>query len=164
MTHCRCVYGCDHERHKPYHGKFTSANGSYYERTYYWHVAKYVADPDISASNADDLELFQDVVFESPWGRIHISFYEQLFKNYYKLNSDWVIRTFCKYLEFIEKLSPLFTQDAFAFVFKKQDVKMIEQLLRLMPLQIKLRFIKTAENYPDMIRAVPKLKLYNLFS
>jgi len=164
MTHCRCVYGCDHERHKPYHGKFTSANGDWYERTYYWHIAKYVADLNVSPSNGDDLELFQDVVFESPWGRIHIDFYERLFKNYYKFNSEWVIITFSRYLEFLEKLSPLFTNDAFSFIFSKKDVKMIESLLKVMSLPIKLRFIKAAEKYPDMIQSVPKLKLYNLFS
>lgn len=164
MTKCRCIFGCDHEQHKPYHGKFTSANETWYERQYYWNVAKYVMDENISPSNADDLELFQDAIFESPWGRIHIHFYEQLFKNYYKFNSEWTIKVFCKYIEFFDKISFLFSNDAFTFIFKQEDTKIVEGLLKVMPVGMKLRFIKAAEKYPKVIRAVPKLKLYNLFS
>lgn len=163
MTKCRCIYGCDHKRHEPYHNKFT-INEGWFERQYYWNVATYVTDTNISFSDPDDLELFQDAVFESPWGRIHINFYEQLFKNYYQYQPDWVLRTFARYLEFLEHISPLFTEDAFAFIFKKNDVKLIENLLKILPFRIKLRMIKSSEKYPEIMRAVPKLKLYNLFS
>lgn len=163
MTNCRCIFGCEHERHKPHHGKFTIKE-DWFERQYYWNVAKYVMDPNISPSDGDDLELFEDAIFESPWGRIHISFYEQLFKNYYKFNSDWVLKTFCRYLIFLEELSVLFTNDAFEYIFRQDDPKLILSLLKVMPLEIKLRFIKASEKHPKIIQAIPKLKLYNLFS
>lgn len=163
LTHCIC--GCDHERHKPYHDKFRRKDGEQlFERQYYWSVAKYVMDPNITSSDGDDLELFEDAVFESPFGRIHIHFYEQLFKNYYQFNSDWVLKVFCKYLLFLEELTVLFTNDAFNYIFRKNDPKLILNLLKEMPLEIKLRFIKESEKHPEIIRAVPKLKLYNLFS
>lgn len=163
MTNCRCIFGCEHERHKPHHIKFIIKE-DWYERQYYWNVAKYVTDPALSPSDEDDLEFFQDVVFESPYGRIHIYFYEQLFKNYYQFQPDWVLQVFPKYLVYLEKVSPLFTNDAFHFIFKKQDVKLIEKLLKTMPFDIRLRFIKFSENYPKTIQAIPKLKIYNLFS
>lgn len=164
MTNARCIFGCDHDRHKPYHGKFTSANGDWYEKQYYWHVAKYVMDRNVSPADGDDLELFQDAVFESPWGRIHINFYEQLFKNYYKLDNRWTVETFCRYLLYIDKLSTLFTNDAFSFIFRKDDPKLILHLLKEMPFEIKMKFIRASEKHPDIIQLVPKLKLYNLFS
>lgn len=164
MNREHCIFGCDHERHQLYHGKFTHANGDWYERTYYWHVAKYVMDPRISPSDGDDLELFQDAVFESPWGRIHINFYQALFKNYYTLSPEWVLQTFCKYVEYLAKISILFANDAFDFIFRQEDPKLIEKLLKVMPLKTKLQFIKASENYPKVIQSVPKLKLYNLFS
>lgn len=164
MINPHCIFGCDHDRHKPYHDKFIKANGDWYERTYYWHVAKYVMDKNVSPNDGDDLELFQDAVFESPWGRIHISFYEQLFKNYYQLDARWTVGAFCRYLLYIDKLSTMFTGDAFEFIFRKDDPELIPHLLKEMPLDIKMNFIKASEKHPKIIQSVPKLKLYNLFS
>lgn len=164
MTKCRCIFGCDHEQHKPYHGKFTQVTTKLFERQYYWNIAKYVMDSNISPSNGDDLELFEDAVFESPYGRIHIYFYEQLFKNYYQFSPDWVLKVFSKYLSFIEKISTLFTNDAFDYIFRKEDPKLILSLLKEMSFDIKMRFVKASEKYPAVIQSVPKLKMYNLFS
>jgi hypothetical protein len=163
MTNCRCRFGCEHERHKPHHNKFTIKE-DWFERQYYWNVAKYVMDSNISPSDADDLELFQDAVFDSPWGRIHIHFYEQLFKNYYQYQPDWALKVFARYLLFLENVSSLFTNDAFHYIFKKKDVQLITNLMKEMSPEIKLRFIKMSENYPNIIKTVPKLKMYNLFS
>jgi hypothetical protein len=121
-------------------------------------------DSKISPSDGDDLELFEDAIFESPFGRIHIHFYEWLFQNYYKTQPEVVIRIFINYLGYLEKLSVLFVNDAFDFVFRQEDPKLIETLLRVSPLSIKLQIIRVAEKYPQAIQSVPKLKLYNLFS
>lgn len=161
LTNCRCIYGCDHERHHLYRNKFTKAT---YEGQYYWNIVEYIKDKNISPLDADDLELFQDIIFESPMGRIHIYFYERLFDNSYKAQPEWTLEIFCKYLEFLDKISPLFTHDAFSFVFRQKNVALIESLLKVMPIEIKLRFIREADNYPQIIKSVPKLKLYNLFS
>ena len=159
-----CIFGCDHERHQPYHKKFTQAEGERFERQYYWHVAKYIMDSNISPSDGDDLELFEDAIFESPWGRIHIHFYEELFKNYYQFSPEWVLQVFSRYLEYLEVLSSLFTNDAFEFIFRKKDYHLITKLLKIMPIRIKLSFIKAAEKHPEVLQSVPKLKIYNLFS
>ena len=159
-----CIFGCEHDRHQPYKDKFVKANVELYERQYYWQLAKFVMDPNISSSNADDLEMFQDIVFESPWGRIHIHFYEQLFKNYYRYQQDWTIEAFCRYCLFLDAVSILFLNDAYDFIFRKNDNKIILQLLKEMPFELKMKFIKAAEKYPETIQSVPKLKLYNLFS
>jgi hypothetical protein len=164
MNETHCIFGCDHERHKPYHEKFDRAQKDNTERQYYWNVAKYVLDSKVSPSDGDDLELFEDAIFDSPFGRIHIHFYEWLFKNYYKTQPEVVVRIFTRYLGYLEKLSVLFVNDAFDFIFRQEDSKLIETLLRISSLSIKLQIIKVAEKYPKAIQSVPKLKLYNLFS
>lgn len=154
--------GCAHERHQKYIDLFKE---DVFETSLLWHTAMYVWDPKMSAKDDDDMELFQDLVFESKFGRIHIYFYDQyLFPRYFRLNPDWVIRVFVRYLEFLERASPLFTNDAFDFAYKYRDSKLILMLLDKMSFDIKMRFIKHSEKYPDMIQLVPKLKLYNLFS
>lgn len=164
MTNCRCIFSCDHERHKPYHEKFNQAKNDKLEQQYYWGVAKYVMDPNLSPSDADDLELFQDIVFDGPWGRVHIFFYEQLFKNYYKIHPDWVLKVFARYVLYLNKVSSLFAADAYHFIFQRNDVKMIEGVLKELPYEIKMQFIQASRKYPNVMLSVPKLRLYNLFS
>jgi hypothetical protein len=154
--------GCTHERHQKYLHLFKD---DVFETSLLWHTAMYVWDKQISAKDDEDMELFQDLIFESKFGRLHIYFYDQyLFPRYFKLNSDWVIKVFSKYLEFLERGSPLFTNDAFDFIYKYRDSKLVLMLLDEMSFDIKMRFIKHSEKHPDMIQLVPKLKLYNLFS
>lgn len=152
---------CDHENHIPHQKNFSK---ELYERAYLWNVGVYVNDPKIDPSDADDLEFFQDMVFDSPYGRIHIFFYEELFKNYLHLNRDWTIRTFARYVLFLENISSLMSEEAMNFVYKKQEASVITDLLKVMDMEVKLRFIRLADKHPDVMRVIPKLKLYNLFS
>lgn len=152
---------CDHERHLPHQRNFEKVN---FEKGYLWNVGVYVNDPNIDPNDEDDLEFFQDMVFESPYGRIHIFYYEELFKNYLALNRDWTLRTFSNYVLFLDKFSHLFSDEAFAHVYKNQQTQVVADLLKVMDMEIKLKFIRMADKYPNVMRAVPKLKLYNLFS
>jgi hypothetical protein len=165
-----CSSGCTHERHQKYLHLFkdealVGQPSGVFEAGLLWHTAKYVLDSNISPNDADDLELFHDLIFESKFGRLHIYFYEQyLFPRYFKFNPGWVMQVFSKYLEFLERISPLFTNDAFDFIYRHRDSKLVLMLLDEMSFDIKMRFIKHADKHPDMMRLVPKLKLYNLFS
>lgn len=118
----------------------------------------------MSPSDPDDLEFFQDIIFESPWGRVHIEFYQHMFKKYYKTHPDWFVLVFSKYLEFLNKASVLFTIDAFSFIFRQEDIKLVEKLLNTLSFEMKMTLIRSSEKYPKIIQLVPKLKLYNLFS
>lgn len=157
-----CRIRCDHDRHQSYLHLFKSSD--MYERQYLWEIGKLVMDPNLSPSDADDLEIFQDLVFDSERGRLHIFFYEELFKNYYQYQPDWTLKVFVRYLVYLDTISSLFSNDAFHYIFKKEDVKLTTNLLKEMPFEIKMRFIKASEKYPNIIQMVPKLKLYNLFS
>lgn len=157
-----CRRGCDHDRHQPYLALFRDKE--MYERQYLWQIAKFVMDPKLSPSDGDDLEIFQDLVFDTERGRLHIFFYEELFKNYYQYQPDWTLKVFVRYVAFLNAVSGLFANDAFHYIFKKEDPQLITNLLKEMPVKQKLDFIRFSDKYPDMIKAVPKLKLYNLFS
>ncbi len=157
-----CRIKCDHDRHQPYLVLFKDKE--MYERKYLWEIGKLVMDPKLSPLDEDDLEIFQDLVFDSERGRLHIFFYEQLFSNYYQYQPDWTLKVFSRYVIYLNHISTLFTGDAFDFIFKKADPELITDLLKELPLDVKMRFIKMSEFYPNMIQAVPKLKLYNLFS
>ena len=170
MTHTasylnHCILGCHHERHVPYQNKFVvlgnSENGEY---NYYYNLSEFVLDENLSPLDDDDFEMFQDIVFESPWGRVHIFFYEQLFKIYYEYRSEWTLQVFSKYLTYLNRASTLFTQDAFGYIFNQNNVELVERVLKELPFEIKMQFIRASEKYPAMLKAVPKLRLYNLFS
>lgn len=157
-----CRIHCDHDRHKPYLHLFKDKE--IFERQYLWEIGKFVMDPNLSPKNGDDLEVFEDLVFDSERGRLHIFFYEELFKNYYQYQPDWTLKVFSRYLSYLDSLSSLFSNDAFHYIFKKEDSKLITGLLKEMSFEIKIKFIRESDKYPNIIRAVPKLKLYNLFS
>lgn len=161
VTHC--LYGaCTHERHEKYLGLHGE---NVFEQNLLWHIAMYVWDPKMSPNDGDDFELFQDLVFESRFGRLHIYFYDKyLFDSYYAFNPDFVTSVFSRYLLYLEKASPLFANDAFDYLCKKNDSKLILSMLNKMSFDIKIRFVKHTEKYPAVLQAVPKLKLYNLFS
>ena len=157
-----CRVKCEHDRHQPYLFLFKSQE--MYERQYLWEIGQLVMDQKLSPLDEDDLEIFQDLVFDSERGRLHIFFYEQLFKNYYQYQPDWTLKVFVKYIGYLNTISTLFSGDAFDFILKKSDPDLITNLLKEMPFDLKMRLIKISEHYPEMIQAVPKLKLYNLFS
>lgn len=157
-----CRVSCDHDRHQPYLPLFK--NKEMYERQYLWEIGKLVMDPKLSPADADDLEVFQDLVFDTERGRLHIFFYEELFRNYYQYQPDWTQKVFIRYLMYLDTISSLFSNDAFSYIFKKEDATLTTNLLKEMPFEIKMRFIKASEKYPKIIQIVPKLKLYNLFS
>jgi hypothetical protein len=155
-----CPNKCKHERHLDYLDAFSA---SITEDEYVRYIIKYLLDPNLSPDDGDDLDLFQSLVFDSKWGRLHIFVYEDLF-NEYHIRPVRTATIFCRHLEYLGKISGLFLLDAFSYIFKKNDPEVVKFLLRFMPLKVKLLFIMEAENHPLILRAVPKLKLYNLFS
>src|SRR5512135_3350590 len=157
-----CRIKCEHDRHQAYLPLFKSSE--MYERQYLWEIGKLVMDPKLSPLDTDDLEIFQDLVFDSERGRLHIFFYEELFKNYYQYQPNWTLKVFVKYIDFLRAISSLFSNDAFHYIFKTKDINLITNLLKEMPPNQKLDFIRLSDRYPEMIKAVPKLRLYNLFS
>lgn len=155
-----CRNHCTHERHSEYLGAFSDSIG---EDEFVGYISKFLLDSQLSPFDSDDLDLYQDIVFDSKWGRLHIFYYEDLFSTYHIRPIEFA-KKFNQHLEYLGHISSLFLLDAFTFVLKKNDPVLVEFLMKHMSLRTKLLFIREAWHYPQIIQAVPKLKLYNLFS
>ena len=152
---------CEHERHQAYLHLFSE---NCPEPTYLRHISLFVLDPNLSPEDAEDLELFQDLLFEGPFGRIHIFYYEQLFREFYSTEPKLVLATLSGYLSFLIKLSDLFVYDAYHTIIQREDSYLIDNLLRVLPFHLKMNFLKFSQRYPKALEISPKLKLFNLFS
>lgn len=155
-----CKLDCTHERHSEYLGAFSN---SIREDEFIGYISKFLLDSQLSPFDGDDLDLYQKMVFDSKWGRLHIFYYEDLFSTYYIRPVEFA-KKFGKHLDYLGQISVLFLLDAFSFVLKKNDPILVEFLIKHMSLKTKLLFIRESYHYPQIIQAVPKLKLYNLFS
>lgn len=152
---------CEHDRHKAYLHIFHEYCP---ESTFLRHISMFVCDPNLSSEDEEDLELFQDLLFEGPMGRIHIFYYEELFRDSYSLEPKLVLTTFSHYLDFLNKLSSLFVMDAYHFILQREDPILIDALLRAFPFHLKMEFVRFSQKYPKALQISPKLKLFNLFS
>lgn len=152
---------CEHERHQPYLHLFSE---NCPEFTYLRHISLFVLDPNLSSENDEDLELFQDLLFEGPMGRIHIFYYEEMFKDFYSTEPKLVLTTLGSYLVYLNKLSSLFVLDAYHFIIQREDPILIDRILRELPFNLKMDFVRFSQKYPKALQISPKLKLFNLFS
>lgn len=151
---------CNHERHQGYTAVF---DGAHVEHFYLRKLSEFVMDPKLSHKDPEDLELFQDLVFEGPSGRIHIFYYEEYYRNHGRLKKQFA-ENLNRYLLYLNELSSLFTRDAFLFVLKKENSSLIDAVLESLSFELKMDFIKEAQKQPKIIQLSDKLKLYNLFS
>jgi hypothetical protein len=150
---------CGHERHLEYLGAFWHLWSSGFVEF----ITKYILDPNISPDDTDDLELFQDFVFSKRLGRLHIFYYENLLNNK-PHPSDELAKAFCRYFDFLSQISPFFAKEALNFVFREQRLEMIELIFNSSSYKMKMEMLKVSDNFPEKVKRIPKLKLYNLFS
>lgn len=152
---------CEHDRHQTYLHVFHEYCP---EPTYLRHISLFVLDPNLSPEDDEDIEIFQDLLFEGPMGRIHIFYYEELFREFYSIDPTLVLTTFNRYLQFLDIISCLFVVDAYQFVFRQDDPVLIDSLLKRLPFKLKMSFLSEAQKKPGIIQLSEKLKLLNLFS
>lgn len=151
---------CNHERHQGYTAVF---DGAHVEHFYLRKLSEFVEDARLSPKDAEDLEMFQDLVFEGPSGRIHIFYYEEMYRRHGRLKKQYA-EHLNKYLLYLNELSTLFTRDAFHFIIQKENAALIDAMLDSFSFEIKMDFIREAQKQPKIIQLSDKLKLYNLFS
>ena len=152
------------ERHQKYLGAFSDFC---IEKEYLSNITKFIMDNDISPLNDDDVELFKDFLFESKFGKIHIYYFDCLFRQLEdKANFDWTVRVMAKYIEFIGKISEFYCNDIFSNLFAEinKTQNTISLLLKYLPISDRMIMVKMAQTYPVVIFKNPKLKLYALFS
>ena len=124
-------------------------------------ITNFITDPFISSDDEDDIDLFQDFVFSKKFGKLHIYYYSFILKN---KDKESVAMILSKYLDFLKHVSVFFLYDAFDYIFKTKDTKLIELMIKSLSSDLKIKFIEYSDRYPNIIDLIPKLKLYNLFS
>lgn len=152
------------ERHQKYLGAFSAFC---IEDEYLSNITDFIMDPKNSPSNDDDVELFKDFLFESKFGRIHICYFDLWFSKIgNKTNFDWTVRVMSRYIEFIRKISEFYIDDIFNMFLTELNASQdaIALLLKLLPMEDRMSFVRAAKVYPKALKRVSKLKLYYLFS
>jgi hypothetical protein len=124
--------------------------------------------------------MFQRLLYEGPWGKIHIVYYVDQIEEYEKneITCDYLVNNLAKYADFLNQISVLLVNDMFYHIFrlwKWDDISsyfrsmekgkpVIEGLLTALSSDTKLRMVQVADQYPNIVQYIPKLKLYLTFS
>lgn len=153
-----------HKRHQIYIDAFLRYKHDYEFRGL---INRFIFDPNISPSNLDDLEVLIHILFDSGYGKYHISYYqcqiEMIKQGRSKARKTRIIRRLARYSEFLSGYSPLFMTDFCDYILRYCP-QIISELFSLMNPESRVVFVRMAERYPHVVRQVPKLKLYMVFS
>lgn len=130
---------------------------------YYRHINRYILDQNLSPTDQDDVELFKDLLFESRFGRVHIAYSEWLVHYAGKKKSR--VNLVDRYIAYISEVSSLFYEDFVGALIKYGNINFVEYLMATASLETRLVLVKTlAQHFPKMMRQIPKLKTYLIFS
>lgn len=172
------------ERHHPYFDAFLHAVRArvdgHYRKSYLQIITDYINDPGISCLDADDLELFQILLYEGPWGKIHIVYYVDQIEEYERneVSCDQLVNNLARYADYLNRISALLVNDMFYHIFrlwKWDDISsyfrsmekgkpVIEGLLSALSPETKLKMVQVADQHHNIVQHIPKLKLYLTFS
>lgn len=157
-----------YERHQKYLDAFI--NEKLIISDYLQYITKFICDHNMSTLNNDDLDFFKNLLFDSFTARnielvgsLLFTYYDRLIKNY-KFASSQVIFLLSKLLSFLIKISDVYVKDMFVYLWQCNDKQIILNLFYSLNGENRLCFINWANDKPDIIKFIPKLKLYILFS
>lgn len=152
-----------HERHQKYFGAFLIEEGLTDSR-YLNYITQYIFDPNLSPDNKDDLEFFKNLLFESIKGKVHNNYYDRVVTRWAKFAFDQTVETLARYSYFLSRLSDMFLHDFFNYLLKSHDEKLIINLFPKLDPYSKVQFIEWADLNPEVVKLIPKLKMYLLFT
>lgn len=152
-----------HERHQKYFDAFLIKDGIS-SAQYLNYITQYIFDPNLSPENADDLEFFQNLLFEGIKGRVHIKYYDWVITHWTKFAFDQTVNILVRYSYFLSRLSTMFLHDFFSYLLKTNDNKIITQMFPKLDAYSKIQFIEWADLHPEIVEFIPKLKMYLLFT
>lgn len=155
------------ERHQKYFDAFLISPGEeifYGPASYLNFITKFINDPNISHQDQEDLQFFKDLLFESQFGKIHIQYYTWVIDKWTQYAFPQAIRVLARYADFLGGVSVMFLHDFYHHLFKLPKHDLTIAIFPILSSINKVEFIKTADQYPAIIAAMPKLKLYMVFS
>lgn len=152
-----------HERHQKYFDAFLIEDGLTNSK-YLNYITQYIFDTNLSPDNNDDLEFFKNLLFESIKGKVHINYYDWVVSRWTQLAFEQTVETLVRYSYFLGKLSDMFLHDFFNYLLKSKHNKIIINLFPKLDHYSKVQFIKWVDLNPEVIKMIPKLKMYLLFT
>lgn len=152
-----------HERHQKYFGAFLIKEGLSNSK-YLNYITQYIFDPNLSPDNEDDLEFFKNLLFESMKGKVHIDYYDRVATGWTQYAFDQTIDTLARYSYFLSRLSDMFLRDFFNYFLRFDNKEIIVHLFPKLDSCSKVEFIKWADQNPEVVNLIPKLKMYLLFT
>jgi hypothetical protein len=151
------------ERHQQYASAFSLK--SEYLGNYYPYISKFLCDPQLNINDGDDATVLFDLLYNSKFGAIHISYYKFLLRRINNINYEWTLKVLSKYVNFLGKRSYLYQVDMFDSLFRDfPNTKLWEDFLKALAPEDLTLFIECAAKYSSVVKAIPKIKLYLLFS
>lgn len=149
------------KRHQKYFGAFSCHNITRYLST----VSRYIKDKNISHTNADDVDFLMHLLFDGPFGRVHISYYSQI-HNRKRTRTHFVpsTKSLARYCDFLKLISSLFLTDFFNTLFTQPNKSLAGGVFKHLSFDNKLLFLHNANRYPNVLKQLPKIKLYSTFS
>lgn len=159
----RFIPNSQFERHHKYFDAFEIQNGIS-DINYLNFITEYINDTSLSPNNDDDLEFFKNLLFESIKGKVHIRYYDWVITNLINNDIHTCTKILSRYSEYLGGLSNLFLHDFFNYLLQLDDKQIIIELFNVLPSKIKLEFIYWANDNESVVKLIPKLKSYLLFS
>jgi len=151
-------YESDHPRHKIYTDAFNLDS----IEDYYKKVADFVMDPAMDPTNADDLDLFVSLTFDSKFKHIHTSLCRYFLVNID--NYEYALPALSKFLDFLDRDVGLFSNDFFHTLMRDYSPKIVERVFESLSSQLKMSFLDVIIKYSDVLKQCPRIKLYIVFS
>lgn len=152
-----------HERHQKYFDAFLIEDGLTNSK-YLNFITQYIFDPVLSPDNEDDLEFFKNLLFESIKGKVHIDYYDRIVTRWTQFAFDQTTDTLARYSYFLSRLSDMFLHDFFNYLLLFDNKEIIVHLFPKLDSYSKIEFIKWADNNSEVVKLIPKLKMYLLFT
>lgn len=151
-----------HRKHTPYIKAYVGQVGII---EFFKFISKFLNDPNLSPSNAEDIGLFRSFLCDSKFGMLHITYCSYIVKNMNSKNYNSSVRKLVKYINYAGQTMIGYQEDIYEHLFR--DVKnkvLLESLLKKLAPDDRLRFMNQAMVHSNIVEMIPKIKLYILYS
>lgn len=151
------------ERHQKYFDAVSSKFAN--QTTYLSVITRFINDGAISHLDDDDIQFFRDLLFESDYGKVHIEYYSWILDRWLKFAFTQSMTVLSKYADFLGRVSELFLKDMFHHIFKMHQSDMVvPALFHVLSPDNKVHLVQVGMSYPQVVKSIPKFKMYLLFS
>lgn len=127
------------------------------------YINKYIMDPNINYLNNDDQNFFNDLLFNSNFGSVHFRYCEWITSKWAHFAFASAIVYLSNYSHFLGKANPLLLESFLKQLFELKNKQFAIDIFDNLSIDNKIRFIKLADRYPEIINHSSKFKTFSVF-